>query len=676
MEGLFQKLQELIESDPPRHEECLAVLNEILQKEPEDADALTCKLVCLINTRNFDDALKLVTTKPPLKDAVFERAYILYRLNRHAEALDVLEGTKEDTARISQLRGQVLYRLGRYTESAEVYKDLDDADTDPAELAANRTAALVAAGDPSMAEKVINTTAQMVELTSDMAYNRACAIIERGDWGAAMKALDEAEWLFLETAKIEELSAEEIEDGKIVFQVQRAYVHQRMGQTETALEGYESALKKKPTEAEVAAVASNNLFSLRGKESNLFDSAKKAKALNFDETVESKLTLPQRRVFALNRCLLALYMNKTKDCLAALSKLEKEFEGSELPVLVRAAVLSRDKQTEESTRLLQDHARANPKTATRVQLTLAQIQLGQGDRQGAVQTLQSIDGASGYMGVVGSIVKICEGMKGEGSGDEVVKALESAVKGAEKGGDKEIYRKLLMLCADMHTKNGDEAKAVAMLEKLVVGGNKDMSIVARLVRACSENDLDKAEKYVGLLPEIDSGDVDVQELEQFQTTVPQNRAEEALEVDGGAGGDAVAAAAEKKKKKRAPKKKEKATVVTEDGKTVVVEAVKLPKKYQELVEMGSWGKPDPERWLPWHQRSYNRKLLKKRKGLGTASGGAQGGAISSKDAALDRTEKFTAQLAAQAASGGAEEPKPPTPGGGGKSSAKKGRKKK
>lgn len=85
------------------------------------------------------------------------------------------------------------------------------------------------------------------------------------------------------------------------MQVQRAYVRQRMGQTEAALEGYESALKKKPTDAEVAAVASNNLFSLRGKESNLFDSAKKAKALNLDETVESKLTLPQRRVFALNR---------------------------------------------------------------------------------------------------------------------------------------------------------------------------------------------------------------------------------------------------------------------------------------------------------------------------------------------------------------------------------------
>ena len=39
--------------------------------------------------------------------------------------------------------------------------------------------------------------------------------------------------------------------------------------------------------SQVAAVASNNLFSLRGKETNLFDSAKKAKALNLDDQAPS-----------------------------------------------------------------------------------------------------------------------------------------------------------------------------------------------------------------------------------------------------------------------------------------------------------------------------------------------------------------------------------------------------
>ena len=47
---------------------------------------------------------------------------------------------------------------------------------------------------------------------------------------------------------------------------------------------------------------------------------------------------------------------------------------------VRAAVLAREKQMDECAQLLQDHARANPKSALRVQLTLAQIQLSQGER--------------------------------------------------------------------------------------------------------------------------------------------------------------------------------------------------------------------------------------------------------------------------------------------------------
>ena len=93
-----------------------------------------------------------------------------------------------------------------------------------------------------------------------------------------------------------------------------------------------------------------------GKESNLFDSAKKARALNLDSAVEERLTLQQRRVFAVNRCLLSLYTNKHKECLAALTKLEKELAGSELPSLVKAALLAREKRLDECSALLQQYA--------------------------------------------------------------------------------------------------------------------------------------------------------------------------------------------------------------------------------------------------------------------------------------------------------------------------------
>lgn len=38
-------------------------------------DALTAKLVCLINLKSFDEALSLMTTKSPLANCHFERGY-------------------------------------------------------------------------------------------------------------------------------------------------------------------------------------------------------------------------------------------------------------------------------------------------------------------------------------------------------------------------------------------------------------------------------------------------------------------------------------------------------------------------------------------------------------------------------------------------------------------------
>ena len=119
-----------------------------------------------------------------------------------------------------------------------------------------------------------------------------------------------------------------------------------------------------------------------------------------DASVEERLTLQQRRVFAVNRCLLSLYMNKHKECLSALSKLEREqLAGSELPSLVKAALMAKEKRMEECSTLLQEYATANPTTALRVKLTLAQLQLQQGDKEGAVATLESIAGAYSHAGV-------------------------------------------------------------------------------------------------------------------------------------------------------------------------------------------------------------------------------------------------------------------------------------
>ncbi len=178
---------------------CAASTQSVLALAPDDTDALRCKLVALINLKRFAEALE-VCEKTPAIAAVcaFEKAYVDYRLYRNAEALEVIEAAAPKTGvdvRMDLLRAQVLYRLGRYHESGEVYGSLEDEATDPGELAVNRSAAMSEAGEAEEAENVRKCPAAMLGETADMAYNRACAVIARGDMTRALLVLDQAEQL-------------------------------------------------------------------------------------------------------------------------------------------------------------------------------------------------------------------------------------------------------------------------------------------------------------------------------------------------------------------------------------------------------------------------------------------------------------------------------------------------
>jgi tetratricopeptide (TPR) repeat protein len=185
--------------DAPSRPAVLPPTQSVLALAPDDTDALRCKLVALINLKRFAEALE-VCGKTPAIAAVcaFEKAYVDYRLYRNAEALEVIEAAAPKTGvdvRMDLLRAQVLYRLGRYHESGEVYGSLEDEETDPGELAVNRSAAMSEAGEAEEAENVLKGTAAMLGETGDMAYNRACAVIARGDMTRALLVLDQAEQL-------------------------------------------------------------------------------------------------------------------------------------------------------------------------------------------------------------------------------------------------------------------------------------------------------------------------------------------------------------------------------------------------------------------------------------------------------------------------------------------------
>lgn len=124
----------------------------------------------------------------------------------------------------------------------------------------------------------------------------------------AEKKLKIAEKMCKEGLEEDGASEEEIENELGVIRVQLGYCLQLQGREKEAQALYTAALKAKPDDIALVAVASNNLVCLN-KDQNVFDSKKRMKSATH-ESLEHKLTSRQRRNIAYNQCLLAFYTDQ------------------------------------------------------------------------------------------------------------------------------------------------------------------------------------------------------------------------------------------------------------------------------------------------------------------------------------------------------------------------------
>lgn len=122
---LFAEVNRLV-SKQQDYDKALVTLDKILRDEPRNNKALHSRLVCLIRTLNFDQALATVSLIDPAyqKEVAFEKAYVLYRLNRVQESLSLLQSVASSDNRFRELEAQSLFRLGQYDESRDTYVDL------------------------------------------------------------------------------------------------------------------------------------------------------------------------------------------------------------------------------------------------------------------------------------------------------------------------------------------------------------------------------------------------------------------------------------------------------------------------------------------------------------------------------------------------------------------------
>ncbi|MCJ8739608.1 hypothetical protein PDJAM_G00049150 [Pangasius djambal] len=570
----------------------LKAVNKIVHENKDDVTALRCKIVCLIQTGGFKEALNVINThtKSLTSDMIgFEKAYCEYRLNRVESALKTIEGISEQTDKLKELYGQVLYRLERYTECETVYKDLIRNSQDEYEEERKTNLAAVQAARSTW-EKATPEDLGLPESTYELCYNTACSLIGRRQLAQAMKKLQEAEELCrISLAEDSDMTEEDIDAELAVIHSQMAYVMQLQGRTEDALQLYNQVIKLKPSDVGLLAVTANNIVTIN-KDQNVFDSKKKVKLMSA-EGVEYKLAKKQLQAIEFNKALLAMYTNQADQCRKLSANLQSQNPGHPQPVLIQVAQLCREKQHGKAMELLQ----FSPFSC-----------LLAGHVTKACDILRSIEDFKHKQGMVSALVTM---YTHEEDIDSAIDVFTQAIQyyQSEQPGSL-VHLSLVREAANFKLRYGRKKECISDLEQLWKQNPKDVHTLAQLISAYSLVDQDKAKALSKHLPSPDtmSFNIDVDELENSHgatnvrkkaaKVVGENPPKEQGQVD----------IKKKKKKKKG----------------------KLPKNCDPK------STPDPERWLPMRERSYyrGRKKGKKKEQVGRGTQGATSGAAAELDA--------------------------------------------
>ena len=423
---------------------------------------------------------------------------------------------------------------------------------------------------------------------------------------------------------------------------QLAFVHQLQGDGGKAMKTY-TALFNFKTELDpvVAAVAGNNIVALRGgKSGQLFDSWKKCRA-NLSEALAKKATPRQRHAFLFNAALLSMHMNKPEQCAELLTQLAASFPESDAPALIRAAQLIRSKAPQQAVEALEAAAAAMP-TSSRALLALAQLQLEAKETGRAIATLERIGSLARTPAMIGTLVALHERL---GAVDAAAAAF----------GDGETREPMLRAAADFAARHGMWERAAAAQQKLLDANSRDLQALAGLVIATSHFDSEGANELNARLelaapPGDDDAEMEDDDAERLeQAALPKKGKAAPADRKRGAAGEEESAEPRRRKKRRKKKPL-------------------YPKGFDP--ENPPLVGPDPERWLPKHERSTYRKTKKeKRAGIRGPQGSATGAArvdaratTNVKELSADEKAKIKAQeevnerkeAAAAAAGGGVD----------------------
>ncbi|XP_047114553.1 signal recognition particle subunit SRP72 [Schistocerca piceifrons] len=583
------------------YERALKSANKILQHAPGEEKAFHCKVVCFIKLDKFQEGLKAITNQSNLSsNLIFEKAYCQYRLNQTHEALKTVNSCSNLSLKLKELKAQILYRLEKYEECFDVYRDIIKNSNDDYED--EREANLSAVISNLCVEDPKRDVPQLREHTYELSYNAACQLISRGQYQEAEKKLKIAEKLCRESLEDDGASEEDIEDELGIIKVQLAYCLHVQGREKEAQAIYAAVLKQKPADIGLVAIISNNLITLN-KDQNVFDSKKKIKSATLDG-LEHKLTSRQRKKIALNHCLLALYTNQGEQCQQLCERLQQNYPDMGVEAaLIRAVQLAKDGKTKEAATVLDKCSVKHKDRKLALKLAAVQLLLTDGDRKEACKILQTLGDATFKPGIVSALVTLYLADNNREGASVVLKdAVDWYRKNKVSTGD---LSTLWRQAAEFHLRGGEPNVAAKSLEELLRLNPGDKKTLAQLVVAYAQFDPAKAQALSKELPPLDF----------------TNRADvDALETSNWMMGSKVIKKAAAKVEP-SPKPDTPRDELLQKKKSKRKRKPKLPKNYNPDVP------PDPERWLPRHERTgYRKKKDRRNKDIGKGTQGAATGA--------------------------------------------------
>nr|CAB3266574.1 signal recognition particle subunit SRP72-like [Phallusia mammillata] len=607
------------------YKQALKAANKIIHTKEgkEDVEAMHCKVVCMIQMSHFADALKFIETTPEIQELlIFEKAYCQYRLLKTDEALETLKYVKNPDIRTLELKAQVLYKLGNYQESLKIYKQLMKECTDDYEE--ERMTNLSAVHAALSAFENVETEIGFKVESYEQLYNKACWLLGRNRVEEAQKILEDAETACREVfADDPDMTEEDVEAEVSVIKVQLAYAMQLQGKLDEALVIYNQVIRSRPTDLGLVAVASNNIISIN-KDQNVFDSRKKMKA-TVAAGVENKLVPVQRKKIDFNRALLFMYSNQWEACRKLLKMMQREYQDSDIPCLIQAAQLCREKNANKAIEYLKSYIteHSDPDLSpkfdfTNIKLALIQLLLGQGELQQACDQIESLGEMCFTPGMVSCLVALHNAQAHDAQ--NAINVFTRAIEWHKSNKSSQAtLTNLMWECSQFCLDHHKPKDAAEVLEAILRIDPKNVKVLAKLIYSYSQFNTSKAHQLSDDLPSLAelSVTVDVDELERNASRLAPRY---------------VKKQKEKKEANESAPTQTKTGVVSEGSTNVDLKKIKKKKKKKNPAPKNfiAGYTADPERWLPLRERSYYKGRRKDRRKGGVGKG-TQGSHFGSSD---------------------------------------------